>query len=88
MSCCGKSRERYEGMAAPLPAVERPAANTPGTRPAPRFTVEFEYTGETGLTVIGGITGKRYRFPGRGARVAVDVRDRRSVAAVPHLRAV
>jgi hypothetical protein len=40
------------------------------------------------MTVVGGITGKRYRFDAPGARVSVDVRDRRSVAAVPNLRQV
>ena len=60
--------------------------NNQASRPAPRFTLEFEYAGSSSITVIGGITGNRYRFDKPGARVAVDVRDRRSVAAVPHLR--
>lgn len=52
----------------------------------PRSSVYFEYRGKTGLSVLGPITGKRYRFSGYGDKVAVDVRDRPSLAAVPHLR--
>ncbi len=38
------------------------------------------------MTVIGPISGIRYRFEGPGARLEVDPRDRRSLAAVPNLR--
>ena len=48
--------------------------------------MNFEYVGATALTVIGPITNKRYRFVGRGARVAVDGRDAPSLGAVPNLR--
>jgi len=50
--------------------------------------VYFEYVGKTGLTVVGPITGSRYRFDGPGAIVAVDGRDASPVAAVPNLRQV
>jgi hypothetical protein len=46
----------------------------------------FEYFGRTGLTVTGPVTGQRYRFDGPGAQVPVDLRDRRSLLVVPHLR--
>lgn len=48
----------------------------------------FQYTGTTGATVTGGVTGRRYRFDHPGAIVAVDARDARSLAAVPMLRPV
>lgn len=48
--------------------------------------VFFEYGGRTGLTVIGRVTGKRYRFNGPGSVAEVDLRDRSSLAAVPHLK--
>ncbi|MEK6409897.1 MAG: hypothetical protein AABN34_23485 [Acidobacteriota bacterium] len=48
----------------------------------------FEYTGSTGLTVQGPITGRRYRFSGPGARVGVDSRDAPSVAGAPNLKRV
>ena len=37
------------------------------------------------MTVTGPVTGARYRFPMSGSRVAVDLRDRKSVAAIPQL---
>ena len=50
--------------------------------------VYFEYVGETGLTAVGAGSGKRYRFEGQGAIVAVDPMDRRSLGTVPRLRQV
>ncbi len=38
------------------------------------------------MTVTGGVSGTRYRFDYRGAILAVDPRDRPSLARVPHLR--
>jgi hypothetical protein len=38
--------------------------------------------------VIGPATGRRYRFDRPGARLEVDLKDRRSLAGVPHLRQV
>ena len=48
--------------------------------------MRFEYTGATGLTVRGPITGRSYRFNGPGEEVAVDGRDAPSMMAVPRLR--
>jgi hypothetical protein len=56
--------------------------------PARQAVVCFEYVGQTRMTVIGGATGRRYRFDRPGARVTVDPRDRPSLAAVPNLRLV
>jgi hypothetical protein len=66
-------------------ALERGAA---AAAPSHRLreVAEFEYVGATALTVEGPVTGKRYRFSAPGAVVAVDLLDRRAVAAVPHLR--
>jgi hypothetical protein len=49
---------------------------------------EFEYLGGATMTVLGPVSGRRYRFVGHGARLAVDPRDRLSLAAVPGLREV
>jgi hypothetical protein len=57
----------------------------PPKRDAP---VYFQYTGRTGMTVIGRETRSRYRFNSPGAVVAVDVRDQFALAAVPNLRQV
>jgi hypothetical protein len=49
-------------------------------------TVEFEYTGQTAMTVRGPFSGLRYRFHQPGARVQVDERDANSLAAIPGLQ--
>jgi hypothetical protein len=48
----------------------------------------FEYVGRTGMTIIGPVSGRRYRFDRPGARVPVDSRDRPSLAAIANLRQV
>ena len=48
----------------------------------------FEYVGRTALVLTGPFTGQRYRFTRPGARLEVDVRDRRALLAVPVLRPV
>ncbi len=91
MSCCGKRRQAISAGAQGVQAVatREPGGGVPHGPSLPGPTVAyFEYTGATGLTVLGPVTGRRYRFDGRGVRVAVDLRDRRSVAAVPGLRSV
>jgi hypothetical protein len=50
--------------------------------------VHFQYTGRTGMTVIGPISGQRYRFEHPGALLAIDGRDAPSIVAVPHLQTV
>ena len=75
MSCCGKGRQQ----------ISTPVAHA---RPMRDVVVYFEYVGPTGLTVQGPRTGKRYRFDGHGARVAVDIRDKGALAGVPRLRQV
>jgi hypothetical protein len=40
------------------------------------------------MTAMGAATGDRYRFDSPGAIVAVDIRDERSLRAIPHLRRV
>jgi len=55
---------------------------------AARVKVNFQYTGKTGLTVVGPVTGMPYRFIGHGATLPVDARDRYGMMAVPKLRLV
>ena len=50
--------------------------------------VNFEYTGNSGLSVTGGITGKKYRFNHPGDRQLVDYRDASSLMAAPVLKKV
>jgi len=56
--------------------------------PMLRAVVYFEYVGKTGLTTIGPITGKRYRFNSNGAVVAVDLRDQAFLLTIPLLKKV
>lgn len=88
MSCCGQHRQQFHGLVQRHPAARSSQAASAPPRPTRHAAAYFEYRGNTGLTVLGPITGKRYRFDRHGARVAVDLRDRPSLAAVPNLRQV
>jgi hypothetical protein len=46
----------------------------------------FEYVGRTALTVVGPISGARYRFERPDARIRIDQRDQPSLAKIPVLR--
>jgi hypothetical protein len=74
MSCCGGARAQVgitvDGAESLVP---------PGT-------VTFEYIGRTALSVVGGVTGTRYRFEQPGIRLAVDRRDRDSLDMLPMLK--
>lgn len=86
MACCGKQREQVGATNPIRPAL---SAGTSASQRAPvsrQFVVCFEYMGRTGLTVVGPVSGRRYRFDGPGARLVVDPRDQVSLAAVPNLR--
>ena len=80
MSCCGKQRMQTPTAVGPQPDLARRSGGSD--------TVFFQYVGSTGLTAWGAVTGRRYRFDTPGGIAAVDVRDRRSLTAIPHLRQV
>lgn len=52
---------------------------------AQQVHIHFEYTGKTGLTVIGNITGTRYRFNNPGAVIPIDARDAPGMTGIPVL---
>lgn len=82
MSCCGQKRIQF-----PVPSSNRLRSSAhPQSPPVVQQKVMFQYIGRTSIAVIGPISGIRYSFTGPGAQVEVDIRDRRSLAAVPHLR--
>jgi hypothetical protein len=81
-SCCGQQRNALRSASAGETASSFPFA-TPANTYVP---AEFEYTGATALTVIGPLTGRRYRFARTGARATVDGRDAYGLATVPVLR--
>lgn len=92
MPCCGKGRiarpvqsKTYPKAAKLQPAevVRSSVVQSARWKPGP---VLFQYTGHSGMTVFGPVTGLRYRFTGPGAVIAVDPRDAPSVDGVPRLQ--
>jgi hypothetical protein len=79
--CCGQQRQQHRIANSAHPMIPRSAGSS---RPYP--IVKFEYVGRTGLTVVGRVSGKTYRFERPGFHVEVDARDASSLAAVPNLR--
>ena len=86
MTCCGQKRAQLvQTSRASQRPEERSLSQPQALRGDP---VYYQYVGKTGLTVIGRETRKIYRFDNPGMVVAVDVRDKRSLEAVPTLRQV
>lgn len=85
MCNCGNKRNAF---AAPQPSRPgNPAMIKP--QPAKMWPeASFEYTGNTALTVIGNVTGKRYRFSGKGDVQPVDYRDAGGMMRVPVLKKI
>ncbi len=91
MSCCGNGRSKLYG--------ENPVTGSDRTRvfvsesgqgrngfPGGRYSVIiFEYTGKTGMTAYGPVSGNRYRFERPGMRLVVDPRDRPALKSIPNL---
>jgi len=50
--------------------------------------VYFQYIGAKGLTVIGPMSRRRYRFESTGVVLAIDPMDKRALASVSVLRQV
>jgi len=88
MSCCGHKRALLYGA---IP-IQHSNSHTAASMPPPQATVvsavTFEYLGETGVSAVGAITRKLYRFAGKHTQLAVDARDAPSIAAVPNLRRI
>ena len=54
----------------------------------PIVYVKFRYIGKSSMSVTGGMTGHKYRFPYPGDEVLVDGRDAPGMAAVPNVERV
>jgi hypothetical protein len=78
MNCCGSKRQ-------PLPVVPAQPPAEGGAEPG---YVAYRYTGRYGLTVVGGGTGRTYRFAAPGAEVLIDRRDAPGMYAVPNVVAL
>jgi hypothetical protein len=79
MACCGQRRMRVS-LSGQATAVENRMIAVPSPQ------VLFEYTGKTGMTVVGSGTGRSYRFSVPGARVLIDARDVHSLVGVENVR--
>ena len=79
--CCGRPPSPYT-----TPSSD--TATAPNVRRVLALGIAFEYSGATGMTVRGAVTGVSYRFARPGARVLIDPRDVPSLVSVPRLRRV
>jgi hypothetical protein len=85
MSCCGSHRSSIGRPSSTRhQAASSPVSGSGHWTPA---SVQFEYTGQGELTVIGPLTGQVYRFSGAGARILIQGSDVPSMVSVPGLRA-
>lgn len=88
MSCCGKMRTTLRQTVSSFP-MQTAAPRPPVSRfRSPMGVIYFEYVGATAITALGAATGRQYRFTSPGVPVAVDARDRVSMAKVPNLREI
>ncbi|HEU4374034.1 MAG TPA: hypothetical protein VFS02_11115 [Telluria sp.] len=85
MACCGSSRQQVARRDFGAGAVS--GQGEPAARAAvPGSGVVFAYYGASELVVIGSVSGRRYRFAERGARLQVDARDAPALEAHTRLR--
>jgi hypothetical protein len=84
MPCCGNKRRQLQ-----VALSGRMPERKPGT-PSVAFTalsaVYFTYVGRSGLTILGPVSGRSYRFYRPGIAIAVDGRDAEYLNPVPYLR--
>jgi hypothetical protein len=78
--CCGRNKARSRPPAPPFSAAVDPTAGE--FQRGPRF----EYLGKTALSVVGPVTGARYRFDRPGAQLAVSPHDSPGLAQIAVLR--
>jgi hypothetical protein len=81
--CCGRNRKGPQ-YNAPHRVTTAPAPASAGAQ----FGSMFRYLGRTALTVVGPITGTRYRFDQPGSQQRVDLRDSPALLRVPVLKSV
>jgi hypothetical protein len=81
MCNCGNKRNTFARPLSGTVASER-------TPSAMWQDVNFEYIGKSGLTVTGGVTGRKYRFNHPGDVQLIDYRDASGMSAIPNLKKV
>lgn len=88
MSCCGKKRSKAR-QSNQTARTLNPAKKTVAQRPVKKDpSTYFQYVGENGLTIIGPVSQRRYRFEHPDAVVAIDPRDEQALSGVSVLRRV
>ena len=80
--CCGRNPKTLQYNRNHIPSF--PAPGNTGSH----LGSVFQYLGRTALTVIGPITGARYRFEKPGSQLHVDPRDRPGLLRLPVLKPV
>jgi hypothetical protein len=78
MACCGQRRINVGSGRGFSSAAQRQENSS--------VMATFEYIGPTGMTVVGPISGVKYRFASSGSRVQIHWRDVASMSGVPNLR--
>lgn len=87
MSCCGSKRQQAVASAFGSAGTASTAVPNPNAARGPGpIGVTFVYDGVAGLIVSGPMTGRRYRFAERGARLVVDALDAPHFDGMPKLR--
>ncbi len=81
--CCGRNQKSLQYNAPNRMAAFPAPANT-----GPQSGSMFQYLGKTALTVVGPVTGARYRFERPGSQLFVNPRDRAGLSRVPVLKAL
>jgi hypothetical protein len=84
MSCCGDKRSKiYHDPYSQAGVGESTIAGQSVQQPEGSY---FVYTGATGLTAKGVITGTVYRFEQPGSTLEVDRRDASFLTGIPNLK--
>ena len=86
--CCGNKRAQLSQTTQASQVHESGERTSLQHQPERDSPVYFQYIGKTGLTVMGPMTRKFYRFDSPGAVVEVDPMDRRALEVVSALRHV
>jgi|HubBroStandDraft_5_1064220.scaffolds.fasta_scaffold02591_5 hypothetical protein len=81
--CCGRNQKQIQ-YNAPNGVTTTPIPGNSGFQSGSTL----QYLGRTALTVVGPITGARYRFDRPGSQLRVDPRDRPALLRVPVLKPV
>ena len=91
MSCCGSKRQQQFPLhSRPVATIGKPLCRVyrRAQHSAAECHASLSMKRETALTVTGRATGRCYRFPRPGARLAVDPRDAPALRGIAVLRRV